>query len=547
MLTVATEPSESEIEAGTLPTSVLPPAKACSVALIGVRGHLVEVEVHLASAVPGFTLVGLPDTALSEARDRVRAAIENSGQSWPNRRIIVGLSPATLPKSGSHYDLAIAVCVLAVSGVVPRDALDEVLFLGELGLDGGLRSIRGTLPSVLGASEAGYRTVVVPESNAAEAMLVEGVEVIGVRSLRQVVALLCDQPPPDEQPMVSQAAHSPRSDLVAAPDRLTGLDLGDVLGQTEARRAAEVAAAGGHHLYLQGPPGAGKTMLAERIPGLLPDLTRPEAMEVTTVHSVAGVLPPDRPLVVRPPYADPHHTATQVSVVGGGTSVIRPGAMSLAHRGVLFMDEAPEWKPTVLEALRQPLEKGEIDVHRAVGVATFPARFLLVLAANPCPCGNASGGGLRCTCTAQARRRYHSRLSGPIKDRIDITLSVEAVRKADLVADREQIETTAVVAVRVAEARERQSRRYREYPWSLNAHVPGPVMRREWPPEHGAMGVLEKRSGARRLSARGSDRVLRVAWTLADLAGLERPGEAEVWSALTLRLGHESAEGWGND
>ena len=536
------------IEAGSLPATALPPAKACSVAVVGVRGHLIEVEVHLASAVPGFTLVGLPDTALTEARDRVRAAIENSGQVWPNRRIIVGLSPATLPKSGSHYDLAIGICILAVSGVVPRDALEEALFLGELGLDGRLRPIRGTLPSVLGASEAGYRTVIVPEGNAAEAKLVEGVEVIGVRSLRQVIALLCDEPPPEEPGVSGPPGHSDRSELVATADRLAGLDLGDVLGQTEARRAVEVAAAGGHHLYLQGPPGAGKTMLAERIPGLLPDLSRAEAMEVTAIHSVAGVLPHDRPLVTRPPYADPHHTATQVSVVGGGSGVIRPGAMSLAHRGVLFLDEAPEWRPTVLDALRQPLEKGEIEVYRAAGVAIFPARFLLVLAANPCPCGNANGDGLACSCTSQARRRYHSRLSGPIKDRIDITLSVPPVGKADLVADRRHIETTAVVAARVADARQRQTWRYRGRPWTLNAHVPGPVMRREWPPDSGAMNALDAgRSAARRLSARGADRVLRVAWTLADLAGLERPGSEQLLSALTLRLGHQAAEGWGFD
>lgn len=519
-------------------------ARACSVAHVGVQGHVVEVEAHIGVGLPAFTLVGLPDAALHEARDRVRAAVVNSGERWPQHRLTVGLSPATLPKAGSHFDLAIAMAVVAAAGELPGGALDSAVFVGELGLDGRMRRVRGVLPAILAASQAGYHRFVVPEPNAAEACLVEGAEVLGVRSLRQLLALCRGVEPPEEpaEDPVARGAGQPISPGLA--DRqVAGLDLADVAGQLEARKALEVAAAGGHHVSLTGPPGAGKTMLAERLPGLLPRLEPSEALEVTAIHSVAGVLPEEAPLVTEPPFCDPHHSASLAAVVGGGSRPPRPGAVSLAHRGALFLDEAPEFKPAVLDALRQPLEHGEVVIARAFGAARFPAGFQLVLAANPCPCGLGYGRGLYCTCSSQARRRYRQRLSGPIRDRIDITCLVAPVSRADMIADRSRAESSAVVAERVREARRRQHDRYRDAPWRLNAHVPGPALRRRWPAVPESMRLVESQLVSGRISARGVDRVLRLAWTLADLAARDRPGLDEVHHAMTLRLGHDPGPG----
>jgi len=513
-------------------------ARAHSVALTGVQGHMVDVEAHIANGLPGFSLVGLPDAALAEARARVRAAVANSGHDWPQRRLTVALSPATLPKAGAHFDLSIALAVLGAADVVPRAALDDVVVLGELGLDGRVKPVRGTLPSVLAASCAGRRRFVVPEPNVAEARLVQDAEVFGIRSLRQAIALLRDEEVPDEPASPHEEVVDDKT-LRSRTDHLERLDLAEVLGQAAARRALEVAAAGGHHLFLSGPPGAGKTMLAERLPGLLPDLTLSEALEVTAIYSVAGLLPADAPLLTRPPFCDPHHSASLPAIVGGGARVARPGAVSLAHRGVLFLDEAPEFKPSVLDALRQPLEHGEVVIARSGGTVRMPARFQLVLAANPCPCGQAYGKGLYCTCSPQARSRYQQRLSGPIRDRIDLYQPVEPVARAEMVADQRLVESTAVVAERVRAARERQRHRYADTPWTLNAHVPGYELRRRWPPDHDALPAVEELLASGAISARGVDRVLRVAWTVADLAGRARPGRRDVLTALTLRLGYE--------
>lgn len=362
------------------------------VALVGLAGHVVEVQAQLAYSVPGFTLVGLPDTSLSESRDRVRAAVLSSRIEWPTRKITVNLSPASLPKQGSGFDLAVAVAILAGSGELPRDGLDRVVHIGELGLDGRLQPVRGVLPMVAAAVAAGYRDVVVPTADVAEAALVPGARVRGATTLAEVVALHGGETKalPDVDPV--------RAVRIADARREPG-DLSDVLGQDMPRIALETAAAGGHHLLFTGPPGTGKTMLASRLPGILPDLTEAEAVEVTTVHSVAGTFDPAGGLLTRPPYEDPHHTATAAAVVGGGSGMPRPGAASRAHRGVLFLDEAPEFQSRVLETLRQPLEHGELVIHRSAGAARFPARFQLVLAANPCPCGMGSGKGLECTCT----------------------------------------------------------------------------------------------------------------------------------------------------
>jgi magnesium chelatase family protein len=499
--------------------------RTAAVSLVGLTGHMIEVEAHLAPSVPGFTLVGLPDASLAEARDRVRAALASSGIPWPQRRITVNLSPASLPKAGSGFDLAIAMATLAGAGVCDPNLVDGVVHLGELGLDGRLHPVRGVLPAVAAAVAAGHRRVVVPESNAAEARLVPGADVVGARHLAEVARSSgADVDVPDVEPVVARG----RSETV-----VTAPDLADVLGQRAARWALEVAAAGGHHLLMVGPPGAGKTMLAARLPGLLPDLDDEAAVEVTAVHSVAGTFHPGGGLLRRPPFEDPHHTATPAAVIGGGSGLPRPGAASRAHRGVLFMDEAPEFSPRVLQTLRQPLEHGELVIHRAGGTARYPARFQLVLAANPCPCGRSVGKGLECTCSPMARRRYFSRLSGPLLDRIDLQVDVLPVTRSDRTA-AEAPESTAVVAARVFQARERARRRLADNGWTTNAEVPGSWLRCHTGGA-GARRDLERALDSGVLSLRGLDRVLRVAWTLADLAGNQGPGDAEIGQALLLR------------
>jgi magnesium chelatase family protein len=509
-------------------------ARTRAVALVGVTGHLVEVEADISQGVPSYALVGLPDTSLAESRDRVRAAIVNSGQRWPSttRRTTVNLSPASLPKRGSGFDLAIALAVLAADDVVPPSAVAHAVLLGELGLDGQVRAVRGVLPAVLAASDAGLASVVVPAANAAEATLVPGMRVTGVRSLAQLIALARGEPVPLELGDGDDAAAPSDPGRDEDPARL---DLADVLGQPGARSVLEVAAAGGHHLLMVGPPGAGKTMLAERLPGLLPPLDTDAAIDVTAVHSVAGTLPPGSPLVTRPPFQSPHHTASVPAIVGGGSSHVRPGAASLAHRGVLFMDEAPEFAPAVLDALREPLESGEICVSRLAAQVRFPARFQLVLAANPCPCGQSVGKGRDCRCAPMAKLRYFGRLSGPLLDRVDLRHQMSAPTRRELRADRGQAESSSVVAERVLAARERMTSRLADTPWRANSEVPGYVLRRDWPLPWDVVAVAEKELDKGALTARGVDRVLRVAWTIADLAGLDRPGENEMAVALGYR------------
>jgi len=515
-------------------------ARAWAVALVGVTGQLVEVEADLAQGLPGLSIIGLPDAALSESRDRVRSAIVNSGEGWPQKRITLGLSPATLPKHGSGFDLSMAAAILCAAGVLPASALHDLVLVGELGLDGRVRAVRGVLPAALAAAEAGFRRVVVPEANAAEAALLPELEVWAVDSLRELLDTLRDgRPPLRSVPSQPDTAQLRQPESAATPGKFSPTvvpDLADVLGQPAGRRAIEVAAAGSHHTFLVGDPGTGKTMLAARLPGLLPSLDRQAALEVTSVHSVAGVLPKDCPLVTRPPFRDPHHTASISALIGGGSGMARPGQISLAHKGVLFLDEAPEFASGVLDALRQPLESGHVRIARSGGVAEYPARFLLVLAANPCGCATAASPS-SCTCSPLMRRRYLSRLSGPLLDRVDLQVRMHPVSRAEFLADRREVESTEVVAKRVLLARERAAERFAASPWSSNSEIPGSALRGRWAPPRAALFAAYRALETGWISLRGLDRVLRVAWTLADLADRSCPGADEIDEALYLRTG----------
>jgi magnesium chelatase family protein len=500
-------------------------AKVLAVGLLGLAGHLVEVEADLAAGLPGLTLTGLPDTALSEARDRVRAALVNSGETWPNRRITVNLLPAGLPKHGSVFDLAIAVGVLAGAGELPLAPLGGVVLVGELGLDGTVRSVRGVLPGVLAAARAGLTKVVVPVANASEAALVPGMTVRATDSLRRLIDFVRGA-----GPLLAIPPDPPLSTV-------DGPDLAEVVGQDLGRRGLELAAAGGHHVMMVGPPGAGKTMLARRLPSILPPLSDEAALEVTAVHSIAGILPAGSPLVRRPPFQAPHHTASVPALVGGGSALARPGAVSLSHLGVLFLDEAPEFGTRALEALRQPLESGEVVLSRSHGSTRYPARFQLVLAANPCPCAK-PGGDTMCECSALVRRRYLGRLSGPLLDRVDLQVRLMPVTAAQLMLDTGPAESSAVVAERVAKARAAATARWAEFGWQSNGEAAGAVLRnRPWRLPRLSTVELERHVSNGALSARGYDRILRLAWTIADLDGRNQPGGGDVVEALGMRMG----------
>ena len=506
-------------------------ARTLGIGLTGLAGQLIEIEADVGNGIPAFILLGLPDAALNESRERIRSAARNSGIPLPNRRLTLNLSPATLHKRGSGFDLALVVAALAADRSISPPA--HVVYLAELGLDGSLRPVPGVLPAVLAAVRAGVRDVVVAEANRAEAELVAGARVRAYAHLSQVLGD-CGA---DPLALRYRARHdSPaRRDPGAPGEQTRGpLDLTDVVGQAQGRYALEVAAAGGHHLLFTGPPGAGKTMLAQRLPGLLPDLDDAQAIETTAVHSLAAGGQPISALVRRPPFESPHHSASMVALIGGGSGIPRPGAASRAHRGVLFLDEAPEFSSTALDALRQPLESGVLTLHRAAGTASYPARFQLLLAANPCPCGRNLGKGTECTCTPMARRRYLARLSGPLLDRIDMQLFVPPLSSREL-AGRGGGESSAVVAARVAEARVQARDRLKRWGIGTNSEVPGSLLRNDLRLVSTTLAGLNRAAESLRLSARGHDRVLRIAWTIADLNSHACPTADDVDVALQLR------------
>lgn len=498
-----------------------------SVGLMGLDAFLIQLQAFVSPGLPFFSIIGLPDASLAEARERVRSACVATGFGWPQTRVTVNMSPASLPKRGAAHDLAIAASVLSAAGAIPPDCLARTVVIGELNLDGTVLPVNGMLPILLGARNRGIRSVIVPRLNEDEAALVSGLDVRCVSHVGELIEMMGGQARHCQPTCV--AASAPRGGALSAAPPVG--DMEEVVGQEQAKWALAVAAAGGHHMLMVGPPGTGKTMLASRMPGIMSPLDADEQFEVASIRSLCGTLGAYGITDV-PPFEAPHHTASTASLIGGGAGIAEPGTVTKAHCGVLFMDEAPEFSPRTLQTLREPLESGTATISRSRGTTCFPARFQLVMAANPCPCGYGYGDCSRCTCRERDRIRYFHRLSGPILDRIDIQADVLPVTHVAQRTSRHG-PSSAQLRQTVCQARQRAQERFAAEGWKSNAQAPGSWLRSHTPDS--ALGIVNEAVDQQRLTLRGADRTLRLAWTLADMGGKPRPGRDEVFEAIALR------------